>query len=122
VKRNYRLTRSTDFKRVRRLGKSFAHPLVVLVVLPDHVEQTRIGIAAGRSVGNAVKRNYAKRRLRAVLQPYHRSLAPGRKVVLLARQPIQAAEYDEIDNAVRGLLIRAGLLDKSERTNEPIAS
>jgi ribonuclease P protein component len=32
VQRRFRLTRSEDFKRVRRSGKSYAHPLVVLIV------------------------------------------------------------------------------------------
>jgi ribonuclease P protein component len=32
VQRKFRLTRSEDFKRVRRFGKSYAHPLVVLIV------------------------------------------------------------------------------------------
>jgi ribonuclease P protein component len=34
VQRKFRLTRSEDFKRVRRSGKSYAHPLVVLIVQP----------------------------------------------------------------------------------------
>jgi ribonuclease P protein component len=32
VQRKFRLTRSEDFKRVRRSGKSYAHPLIVLIV------------------------------------------------------------------------------------------
>jgi ribonuclease P protein component len=32
VQRKFRLTRSEDFKRVRRSGKSYANPLVVLIV------------------------------------------------------------------------------------------
>ena len=32
MQKKFRLTRSEDFKRVRRSGKSYAHPLVVLIV------------------------------------------------------------------------------------------
>ncbi len=32
----FRLSRSEDFKRVRRIGKSYAHPLVVLFVFAKH--------------------------------------------------------------------------------------
>lgn len=32
MQRKFRLTRSEDFKRVRHSGKSYAHPLVVLIV------------------------------------------------------------------------------------------
>jgi hypothetical protein len=57
VKRRFRLTRSTDFKRVRRIGRSYAHPLVVLIVASNEIQQARIGIVAGKTVGMAVERN-----------------------------------------------------------------
>jgi ribonuclease P protein component len=57
VKRRFRLTRSTDFKRVRSSGKSYAHPLVVLYALPSDQPHMRIGVAASKAVGNAVQRN-----------------------------------------------------------------
>ena len=34
MKRRFRLTRSIDLKRVRSSGKSYAHPLIVLIVGP----------------------------------------------------------------------------------------
>ena len=40
MQRKFRLTRSEDFKRVRRSGKSYAHPLVILIV--QNSEQPRV--------------------------------------------------------------------------------
>ena len=40
MQRKFRLTRSEDFKRVRRSGKSYAHPLVVLIVQPHDTRST----------------------------------------------------------------------------------
>jgi ribonuclease P protein component len=48
----------------------------------------QIGISAGRSVGNAVKRNRAKRILRAAMNPLIDKLKPGREIILIARKPI----------------------------------
>ena len=83
MQRKFRLTRSEDFKRVRRFGKSYAHPLVVLIVQtmtsePRPVafsDRGRVGVAAGRTVGTAVYRNRAKRLLREAMRtsyPKHR--------------------------------------------------
>jgi ribonuclease P protein component len=110
VKRKFRLTNSTDFKRVRRFGKSYAHPLIVLVVQPGESAHSRFGIAASRNIGNAVKRNRAKRRLRAALQPYLADIMPGWDAILIARQPIVDVEFVVLQDAIFNLLMRAGLL------------
>jgi ribonuclease P protein component len=120
VKRKFRLTRSTDFQRVRRLGKSYAHPLIVLIALPNELDdQSRIGIAAGRSVGNAVRRNRAKRLLRAAIQPYLSSLMSGWDLVLIARRPLAEVKYHQAQNALASLLHRAGLLQETYERNFP---
>jgi ribonuclease P protein component len=113
VKRKFRLTRSTDFQRVRRLGKSYAHPLIVLIALPNELgDQSRVGVAAGRSVGNAVRRNRAKRLLRAAIQPYLPSLIGGWDLVLIARRPLAEVKYQEAHDALTSLLRRTGLLQE----------
>jgi ribonuclease P protein component len=109
VKRGFRLTRSTDIKRVRR-GRSFAHPLVVLVIAPNEIGRTRMGVVAGHRVGGAVQRNRAKRRIRAVLHELHPSVRPGYDMVLIARQPMVEAAFQEVRDVLTGLLQRAGLL------------
>ena len=51
MKRCFRLTRSNDFKRVRRSGKSYAHPLVVLYVMKSDPVGVRVGVSAGLAGG-----------------------------------------------------------------------
>jgi ribonuclease P protein component len=96
--------------RVRRLGKSYAHPLIVLIALPNQLEGPRFGVTAGQSLGNAVKRNRAKRRLRAAVQPNLESVVPGWDIILIARRPVLTAAYLDIQSALTALLKRAGLL------------
>ncbi len=110
MKRNFRLTSAIDFKRVRHSGKPFAHPFVVLIALPNASAATRIGISAGKSVGNAVQRNRAKRQLRAAVQPLIPGMQAGWDIVFLARSRITNAPYQDIAKAVKELLIRAQIL------------
>lgn len=112
----FRLTRSTDFKRVRRFGKSYAHPLVVLVISPNPLEQVRIGVVAGTRVGKAVQRNLVKRRMRAVLHELQPKLLPGYDLIFLARQPMQQASFVELQAALQTVLKRAGVLQKVEES------
>jgi ribonuclease P protein component len=111
VNRNFRLKNSADFKRVRRFGKSYAHPLVVLLVLPVPDDHTQIGIVAGRSVGNAVQRNHAKRMLREALRSILPQVKTGLKIILISRAPILKAELPEIQETMNQLFKIANLFN-----------
>ena len=110
MQRKFRLTRSTDFKRVRRAGKSYAHPFVVLVVQANEVSGVRVGVTAGRSVGGAVKRNRAKRLLREAIRPLLPDLLPGWDLILIARKALPAESLQDIRLALTGLLRRAKII------------
>ena len=113
MKRRFRLTRSTDFKRVRRSGKSYAHPLVVLYVLKSEAPGVRVGVSAGLAVGNAVKRNRAKRLLRAAMNDLLPHTVPGSDLMLIARTPLPGSDLASTREALSNLLRRAGLLSPS---------
>ncbi len=110
MQRRFRLTRSTDFQRVRRAGKSYVHPLVVLLVAGSDQPHPRVGFVVGRSLGRAVRRNRAKRRLRAALRPLLPSIAPGHDLILIARAGLLEATFTETQAALQALVRRAGLL------------
>jgi len=110
VRQRFRLTRSEDFQRVRRSGKSYAHPLVVLVTQPNDRTEVHVGMAASRMVGGAVKRNRAKRLLRAAMQTVIDSVTPGWDIVLIARPAVLASDSFEVREALLSLLRRAQLI------------
>ena len=109
MQRKFRLSRSTDFKRVRRDGKSYAHPLLVLIAIENQLSITRVGVAAGKSVGNAVKRNRAKRLIRAAARELYPQTASGYDLVLIARSPIIQVKMPKVRTALQQLLQRASL-------------
>jgi ribonuclease P protein component len=113
VKQRFRLTRSTDFKRVRRSGKSYAHPLVVLYVLKSELAGVRVGVSAGLAVGNAVKRNRAKRLLRAAMNELLPQVPPGSDLLLIARSPLPESDLEHTRTALSTLLLRAGLFSQT---------
>lgn len=113
MKRGFRLTRSTDFKRVRNFGKSYAHPLVVLVAIPSAENRLRVGVTASRSLGGAVQRNHAKRLLREAMRTLLPTLQPGWDIILIARRPILSVDYPQVQAALSQLVHRSKLLNPS---------
>ena len=116
MQRKFRLARSEDFKRVRRSGKSYAHPLVVLIVqthdqrsnpMDQPRVRTRVGVAAGRTVGTAVYRNRAKRLLREAMRTLIPDIASGLDLILIARPGLVSATLEDTRQALLNLLQRA---------------
>ena len=95
IARPLRLRRPFEFERVRRRGRSWSAPLVVLAVLPNELEHNRYGFAVGRRVGKAAARNRVKRRLREAVRDLHPALRPGYDVVVIARGPLADPEVSQ---------------------------
>jgi ribonuclease P protein component len=112
VKRGFRLSRPADVKRVRRLGKSYAHPFVVLIVLTNQDNRLRVAVAASKTVGGAVARNRAKRVLRAALLPLLPSIAKGYDLMLVARPAIKDIKSTQAEGTLKLLLHKATLIEK----------
>jgi len=116
VQRRYRLTAQDRFQQVRSEGRSFKHRLAVLICLRNDLSFSRFGFSASRRVGNAVRRNRARRLLREAIRLQRQRIAPGWDVVMIARFPITGARFAEVDAACRLLLSQAGLLAATPAT------
>jgi ribonuclease P protein component len=112
VNRYYRLTNSSDIQRVRRLAKSVAHPLLVLLYLENNsLEQSKTAIITGKAVGGAVVRNRIRRVLREVIRLQKPPIKPGIDMVVIARKEIANATYQQVEEAIGSVLYRAKLVD-----------
>ncbi len=114
--KGYRLTRSDDYARVRREGRSRAHPLLILAAAPNGGEATRVGLTVGKKIGSAVARNRVKRVLREVARARLERLRPGYDVVLIGRPDTAGAGLEPVGAALDGLLRRADLLREPARS------
>jgi ribonuclease P protein component len=84
--RRGRLTRSADFDRVTRSGRSHAGRELVLYVFPRGGDDPpRLGLSVSRKVGGAVERNTVKRMLREAFAREAGRLPPGSDAVVIAR-------------------------------------
>lgn len=110
-----RLTRSADFDRAFREGRSFATRHLVLHAFPRPAGDPgdagaepapRLGVSVGRRVGGAVERNRVKRLLREAFWAVAPSLPATHDFVLVAR-----AEAAELARAGGGQAFEAELRD-----------
>ena len=78
---------------------------------PNRAEtRLRVGITVSRKVGNAVARNRARRRLRAVARETLPGQAmPGHDYVLIGRKATLSRPYDALRGDLEGALAKLGL-------------
>ncbi len=125
MNRRYRLRSNQEFQEVRRKGKSASNRLLVLCYYPNQLPYSRFGFSVSKRIGNAVTRNRVKRRLREAIRLKIDTIEPGWDLVLIARNPIRHANYQQMDDACARLLRRAQLFvpvprheEESSPTNE----
>jgi len=84
-----RLSRSGDFDRAYRDGRSQANRHLVLYAFPRdedaNDEEIRLGVSVGRKVGGAVDRNKVKRAMREAFWNLSDRLPAGHDFVLVGR-------------------------------------
>lgn len=87
-----RLSRSGDFDRAYKDGRSHANRHVVLYAFPrdgdESGEEVRLGVSVGRKVGGAVERNKVKRAMREAFWTLSDRLPAGHDFVIVGRSGV----------------------------------
>lgn len=112
----HRLRRSADLTTVQQQGRSWRHPLCILLVGQGGAEASRFAFIASRRVGKAVVRNRVKRLLREAVRLHLDKIQPGWDCVWIARPLLPQASFAEVETAVLQLLARSKLLIASAHT------
>lgn len=105
-----KLKRRAEFLAVAGKGRKAPSPGMVLQVLRrDDAEPARLGFTVTKKVGNAVRRNRARRRLRAAARDVLAERAvSGVDLVLIGRDGTAKRPFDALKADLRRLMDKLG--------------
>ena len=108
MRKEWRLTKSSEFATVMHYGKGWSSSLLVLKVNPNSRDSTRFGFSVGKRVGKAVVRNMVKRRLKETIRST--CVQEGWDIVIIGRKGVAAADFKRLRSTLLHLLEKAQLL------------
>ena len=104
------LKQNHEFRRLYNKGKSAVSPHFVIYCRKTGRPVSRLGITTGLKLGNAVKRNRARRRIRELYRVHEGELLPGYDIVIVARTRVIYGRHAELVRSFRQLTKKLGLL------------
>jgi ribonuclease P protein component len=102
-RRAWTITARSEFRDVRDRGQRRRGRRLVLYVLAGE-GPARAGFVCGRAVGGAVQRNRARRILREAWRSVAPTVAPGTRVIIVAKSEIAGARAHEVAAELTDLL------------------
>ena len=102
------LKNKKDFENVYKSPKKWHNPYFILF-FKENLKSNRVGFCVSKKVGNAVCRNFVKRRLRNLYRNSMSNLVNG-DMVLLAKNGLDKAPYSTLQSSYSHALMRLKLL------------
>ncbi len=124
MKRIYSLKGSKGFKTLFEKGKRIEREGIQLIVLKSRRNEeliagpaekkakpdVKLGVSINSRFGNAVIRNKAKRRLRAICRELLPEMEEGYRIILRPKSEFKNADHAKAANEIRLLLRKAGVI------------
>lgn len=88
-----RLLARADFEAVYRRGRRRSSQSFVVFCLPNGRASSRFGVSVKRALGNAVRRNRIRRRLREMVRLARPEIATGWDIVIHPRERVATAPF-----------------------------
>ena len=104
MKHTVALKQNHEFRRLYSKGRNAASPYFAVYCRRTGRPYSRLGLTTGVKLGNAVKRNRVRRRMRELYRTNESKLRPGYDIVMVARTRAIFARYSDLESSFLRLM------------------
>jgi len=113
MKKTISLKKNYEFSRVYKKGRFFAGKYIAMHVLRNNYGYNRLGITVSTKFGKSVKRNRIRRLIRENYRLHEDFVRDGYDIVFVARKQDVMPEYRQIENEMKFLMAKLGVLRRN---------
>ncbi|OGP50183.1 MAG: ribonuclease P protein component [Deltaproteobacteria bacterium RBG_13_43_22] len=100
-----RILKRTDFIRKSFKVKKRTFPHFSVIIKPNSLGRTRLGLAVGKNTGKAVQRNRIKRLLREFFRRSKDKFPPSRDIIIVVLKGSDPLTYRQVFEELTPLLV-----------------
>jgi ribonuclease P protein component len=100
-----RVLKRSDFIRRSKTDQKKVFPHFLVIIKPNQLGQTRLGLTVGKNTGGAVRRNRIKRLLREFFRRSKNKLPPSRDIIIIALKGSEPLTYHQVVEELTPLLV-----------------
>lgn len=106
----YRLTNERTFNLLYRKGEKVGDNSLSVICLKSKFDNLKVAFVVSNKIGNAVKRNKIRRRLREIFRSLIPNISFGYTYLVVARDGVKTLSYAQMKNCLIKLLVKSGKL------------
>jgi len=106
--------RRIEYDAVYREGRRRSSREFAVFLRPNGMELSRFGWSIKKALGNAVRRNRMRRRIREIIRLHRQEIAPGWDIVIHPRSTVATAEFPSLAEELLKLMPREAPAESAE--------
>jgi ribonuclease P protein component len=108
LKKTQRILERSEFLLLTQQGRKFQDNYFIVLFLPGKFSWPRLGVTASKRVGNAVNRNWIKRRVRECFRLRQSPITGNWDINIIAKKSAAGLTFNQVCRSLEKLFARIG--------------